>query len=160
MARAARTASFGQHPALEPEAQVSDPKPTILDRVLDRPGLRLILWVAICHAFLQSATMQPNRVGTYHDAHYFCLHEEAARITILEHGQVPVWNPWFCGGIPGITVLSRAGVPSSFVRPRDSVVRKPAVAGPKPTQTMSTSIVWRSTSGMCCSTEDIVIPWV
>lgn len=81
---------------------MSDPKPTILDRVLDRPGLRLILWVAICHAFLQSATMQPNRVGTYHDAHYFCLHEEAARITILEHGQVPVWNPWFCGGIPGI----------------------------------------------------------
>ena len=49
------------------------------------------------------------------------------------------------GGMPGIALLSMASVPSSFISARDRVVKKPPIAGPKPTQTISTSILWRST---------------
>ena len=52
-----------------------------------------------------------------------------------------------CGGMPGMVLLSTVGVPSGFTRPRESVVKKPPIAGPKPTQTMSTSMVWRGISG-------------
>src|SRR5579883_678134 len=52
-----------------------------------------------------------------------------------------------CNGMPGITLLSIAGVPSSFSSFRDSVVRKPPIAGPKPTQAISTSMLARSTIG-------------
>ena len=40
-----------------------------------------------------------------------------------------------------------AGVPSSFISLRESVVRKPPMAGPKPTQATSTSMLARSTIG-------------
>ena len=52
--------------------------------------------------------------------------------------------------MPGMTALSTAGVPSGV----DELLRErgeePAVAGPKPTQTMSTSMRWRSTAALCC----------
>ena len=46
-----------------------------------------------------------------------------------------------------MVALSRAGVPSAFNSLLESVVRKPAVAGPKPTHTISTSIRCRSIAG-------------
>ena len=39
-----------------------------------------------------------------------------------------------------------AGEPSSLTKFFDSVVRKPPIAGPKPTQTMSTAMEERSTA--------------
>ena len=49
--------------------------------------------------------------------------------------------------MPGITVLSTAGVPSGLTSCFDSPVRNPAMAGPNPTQTMSASMRWRSIVG-------------
>ena len=46
-----------------------------------------------------------------------------------------------------MTALSTAGVPSALTSCLDSVVRNPAVAGPKPTQTMSASMRGRSMGG-------------
>src|ERR1035438_10415438 len=60
--------------------------------------------------------------------------------------------------MPGVVALSTAGVPSALTSCFESVVRNPAVAGPKPTQTMSTSMRGRSMFGIpdmgflfCCS---------
>jgi hypothetical protein len=50
--------------------------------------------------------------------------------------------------MPGETALSTAGVPSGLESPRAIVVRNPPMAGPKPTQAMSTSMLWRSGSGV------------
>jgi hypothetical protein len=49
--------------------------------------------------------------------------------------------------MPGAVALSMAGVPSALTSCFESVVRNPAVAGPNPTQTMSTSMRWRSMVG-------------
>src|SRR5210317_1668215 len=46
--------------------------------------------------------------------------------------------------MPGMTLLSSRTEPSSAVIAWLRVCMKPAVAGPKPTQAISTSIVWRS----------------
>src|SRR5919197_156165 len=51
--------------------------------------------------------------------------------------------------MPGVTALCTAGVPSA--KPRASVVRNPPIAGPKPTQAMSTSMVWRSGAAVISS---------
>ncbi len=52
-----------------------------------------------------------------------------------------------------MAVLSIRVVPSSFSTARPSVVRKPAVAGPKPVQTISTRMSARGTAGSACETE-------
>jgi hypothetical protein len=46
--------------------------------------------------------------------------------------------------MPGIDGLSKAGLPSGFITAAARVVRKPPEAGPKPTHTISASMVGRS----------------
>ncbi len=84
-------------------------------RLLDRLGVRLILWAGICYLVLQAIAVNPNRVGNSHDGHYFNFKEEAARRTIMEYGQLPVWNPWYCGGIPGIANLQGTSLAPDFL---------------------------------------------
>ncbi|HSQ66332.1 MAG TPA: hypothetical protein VLM85_24080, partial [Polyangiaceae bacterium] len=35
----------------------------------------------------------------YRDAQYFTLFEDSARISVLKFHQLPLWNPYYCGGI-------------------------------------------------------------
>jgi len=35
----------------------------------------------------------------YRDAQYFTLFEDAARRSVVDHHQLPLWNPYYCGGI-------------------------------------------------------------
>lgn len=75
-------------------------------------GARLLVWIGITYAFLPDVIFSGNRIGATHDEHYFLMHEEVARRTILEFLQLPVWNPFFCGGIPEL-----ANPQSTFLAP-------------------------------------------
>jgi hypothetical protein len=48
-----------------------------------------------------------NLVNDFRDAQYFTLFEEAARLSVAKFHQLPLWDPYYCGGISGI------GTPSS-----------------------------------------------
>lgn len=38
-------------------------------------------------------------LNDFRDAHMLVQYEAAARRTLLEFGQLPAWNPWYCGGL-------------------------------------------------------------
>lgn len=80
--------------------------------LLEAVGARLVIWLAITYAFLPDFIFSGSRVGVHHDEHYFLMHEEVARHTILDFFQLPVWNPFFCGGIPEL-----ANPQSTFLAP-------------------------------------------
>ncbi len=49
----------------------------------------------------------------FRDAHVLWLYEDAARRSVVDFGQVPLWNPDFCGGLPALgTPQSRFASPT------------------------------------------------
>ncbi len=51
---------------------------------------------------LASAAM----MNDFRDAQYFTLFEEAARTTVVRFHELPLWNPYYCGGIPALGIPS------------------------------------------------------
>lgn len=83
------------------------------DRLLSLLGVRLVVWILAGSTFLGGVLTDPvDRISTYHDEHNTVMHEEAARKTYAEYGELPAWNPYFCGGIVGI-----ANAPDSSAAP-------------------------------------------
>jgi arylsulfatase len=69
------------------------------NRVPPRARLALLLLAALAAdaVFLRAILLSGNRFGIW-DWDYHCSLLEAARKTILEYGQWPLWNPWLGGG--------------------------------------------------------------
>lgn len=65
-------------------------------------GVRLVVWLAVVRAVVPAIFSEPWKLAAYHDEHFYYAHEEAAKITIARYHQVPAWNPYYCGGIPGV----------------------------------------------------------
>ena len=42
----------------------------------------------------------------FRDAEYLTLFEESARITVVKFHQIPLWDPYYCGGIPALSTPS------------------------------------------------------
>lgn len=78
-------------------------------------GVRWTLWLAVSVWFLWPLVKNPYQLGTMHDAAYFLHHAEAAWRSWHDYGQLPAWNPWFCGGIPGLGNLQESGVSPTVV---------------------------------------------
>lgn len=64
--------------------------------------VRLIVWVAIAAYAYQGITSDAWKVAEWMDDHQFYAWEEADRMTLLRWGQLPAWNPYWCGGTVGI----------------------------------------------------------
>src|SRR5439155_20204831 len=56
----------------------------------------LVLVVSALHPMFSS----PRAGGYTFDWAFFQLFDEIARKTILDYHQLPVWNPYYCGGTP------------------------------------------------------------
>lgn len=56
-------------------------------------GYLLLALVYTCPLYLH-----PTYAGGHLDWRLFHYFHEASRITVLEYGQLPLWNPWGCGG--------------------------------------------------------------
>lgn len=78
-------------------------------------GVRWTLWLAIAVWFLWPWVANPYQIGTAHDAAYFHHHAVAAWRSWAQYGQLPVWNPWFCGGIPALGNLQESSVSPSVL---------------------------------------------
>ncbi len=65
-------------------------------------GVRVILWLWAVRTVCPALFENPFKLAHYHDEHFYFAHEDAARITIAQFKQLPAWNPYYCGGIPGI----------------------------------------------------------
>ena len=68
-----------------------------LDAVLETTPLRLLLFlllVVLAFPIFEDV----NRGGPTFDWQFFQFFEEVARRTVLKYHQLPIWNPYFCGG--------------------------------------------------------------
>ncbi|MBX3191365.1 MAG: hypothetical protein KF819_30485 [Labilithrix sp.] len=72
------------------------------DRIASITVVRLIAWVAIAIWVYQGVTSDAFKVAEWMDEHQFIAWEESDRMTLLRWGQLPAWNPYWCGGTVGI----------------------------------------------------------
>lgn len=72
--------------------------------------LAFFAWVSLVALWPYLATA--DALNDFRDAQYFTLFEDVARLTVVKYHQLPLWNPYYCGG----TYL--LGTPSArFVSP-------------------------------------------
>jgi hypothetical protein len=86
------------------------------DRLLGFFGFRLVIFVLAAQAFLPGVLNDPPwNLAQYHDDHYYMMHDEVARLTYAEYGQIPAWNPWHCGGMIGLEYATSSEVSPEFI---------------------------------------------
>ncbi|MBM4345854.1 MAG: hypothetical protein FJ100_20980 [Deltaproteobacteria bacterium] len=90
-------------------------------------GVRWALWLSGAAWFVWPRVVHPYQMSLAHDASYFLHHATAAWQSLRNYGELPVWNPWYCGGIaqlgnvqdsawsPSVLVLAALGVEPGLV---------------------------------------------
>jgi len=63
-----------------------------------RLGLGLLLATVLALAFLAQPLWNWDRSGSTDDWRWFTFHWQVSRTTLLDYHQLPVWNPYHCGG--------------------------------------------------------------
>ncbi|MEO8799975.1 MAG: hypothetical protein ABI551_18910, partial [Polyangiaceae bacterium] len=80
----------------------------LLASPLARTAYFLLLSLIVAWPLLSSA----GSLNSYRDEHPLVQYEEAARKTVVDFHQLPLWDPYYCGGIDAL------GTPQSrFVSP-------------------------------------------
>ncbi|MDB5212230.1 MAG: hypothetical protein JWO86_157 [Myxococcaceae bacterium] len=82
------------------------------DRLASMTVVRLVVWVAIAAWVYQGILSDPFKLTDWMDDHQFYSWEQSDRMTLMRWGQLPAWNPYWCGGTPGI-----AAPEDSFLSP-------------------------------------------
>jgi hypothetical protein len=62
-----------------------------------------------------SALARASELNDFRDSQYFTLFEEAARIAVARFHQLPLWDPYYCGGISGLGTPSARFVSPTFL---------------------------------------------
>ncbi len=68
------------------------------DAVASITLVRLVVWVAIAAFVYQGVLSDAFKATEWMDDHQFMSWEESDRLTLLRWGQLPQWNPYWCGG--------------------------------------------------------------
>jgi hypothetical protein len=77
-----------------------------------RPGFRLAVFAALAFAAAWPYLVTAGQMNEFRDANVLLSYEDAARRTVLDFHQWPLWNPWYCGGLFGLaTPQSRFAAP-------------------------------------------------
>lgn len=102
---------------MDAAAKANVKKPARLgDRLFGIFGVRFVVFVLAAKGFLPGVIDDPPfNVAQYHDEHYYVMHDEAARRTIVDYGQVPAWNPWHCGGMIGLEIATSTELSPEFL---------------------------------------------
>lgn len=71
------------------------------DSLASMTVVRLAVWVAIAAFAYQGVLTDAFKMTEWMDDHQFHSWEESDRMTLLRWGQLPAWNPYWCGGTVG-----------------------------------------------------------
>ena len=78
----------------------------IFSRTLERfardPWARACFFVALAALAVAPYLLTAGAFNAFRDAQVLWLYEDAARRSVVEFGQLPLWNPDFCGGMPAL----------------------------------------------------------
>jgi hypothetical protein len=85
------------------------------DRIASMTVLRLVVWVAIAAWVYHGILSDPFKLAEWMDDHQFYAWETSDRATLLRWGQLPAWNPYWCGGTPGIAAPEDSFLSPDFI---------------------------------------------
>jgi hypothetical protein len=67
-----------------------------------RAPLRLSVFLLLATWAALPTLQQARGMNAFHDAQFLSAYEEHARISVLQFGQLPLWDPYNCGGLYGL----------------------------------------------------------
>lgn len=71
-------------------------------RLARSTAVRLALFSLLALALVWSSLDQAAHINEFRDAQVLMSYERAAVDTVRHYGQLPLWNPFYCGGLDGI----------------------------------------------------------
>lgn len=85
----------------------------LLGSLLAKPAVRLAAFALIALITAWPMLGAAASLNGYRDSHPLVQYEESARRTVVEFHQVPLWDPYYCGGMDGLgTPQSRFASPT------------------------------------------------
>ncbi|HEY2509875.1 MAG TPA: hypothetical protein VGI39_03435, partial [Polyangiaceae bacterium] len=76
---------------------------------------RLAVFVALALVAKWPLLSSAGALTDFRDAQYFTLFEESARIAVARFHEAPLWNPYYCGGIPALATPSARFASPTFL---------------------------------------------
>lgn len=73
-----------------------------LERVGNVTAVRVLLFALLALAACWVGLRHAGQMNLYRDAQVLTAYEDAARRTLLRYGEIPLWNPYYCGGMYGL----------------------------------------------------------
>ncbi|QSQ11481.1 hypothetical protein [Myxococcus landrumensis] len=67
-------------------------------RAASLTGVRLALFGALALAACWHSLSQAGGLNDFRDSHLLDSYEDASTRSVTDYGQLPLWNPWSCGG--------------------------------------------------------------
>lgn len=74
----------------------------MLSRLASRVSFRLAVFTLLAMLLVWTALPDAARLNEFRDVHHLLLYERAAIETINRYGQLPLWNPYYCGGFDAV----------------------------------------------------------
>jgi hypothetical protein len=74
----------------------------VYSRLARHVGIRLAFFTVLAAVVVWPILQDAARLNEFRDVHILLLYERAAIDTILRYGELPLWNPYFCGGFDAI----------------------------------------------------------
>jgi hypothetical protein len=87
----------------------------LLARSAARAPIRLAVFAIVALIATWPLLSSAGSLNGYRDSHPLVQYEESARRTIVEFGQVPLWDPYYCGGMDGVGTPQSRFVSPSFL---------------------------------------------
>jgi len=115
-----------------------------MGRLAERTAVRIAIFAVIATIVVWMLLPTAGWLNEYRDAQVLTLHERAAVDAVRRFGQIPLWDPWYCGGLYGL------GEPQS--RRRSSSASSSAPNGrSRSSSSSSRSSGWRARTAGCAS---------
>src|SRR3954467_1235524 len=73
-----------------------------MTRFAERTAVRIAIFAVLALVVVWPMLGHPGAFNEFRDAEVLSLHEQAAVATVRSYGQIPLWDPWYCGGIYGL----------------------------------------------------------
>ena len=73
-----------------------------MDRLAERTPVRIAIFAVLAAALVWSMLPHAGALNEFRDAQVMTLHEQAAVESVRRFGELPLWNPWYCGGLYGL----------------------------------------------------------
>jgi hypothetical protein len=70
-----------------------------MERLAERTAVRIALFAFIATVLVWTMIPHAGWLNEFRDAQVLALHERAAVDSVRRFGELPLWDPWYCGGL-------------------------------------------------------------